>query len=364
MLSDRRLRVVLVGSGWIAQKVHLPLIAAGGAPAILVGVCDAQAHVADAVAAQYGVPGCHTLENALAVDHDVTLVCTPPDDHAGTVEAALNSGRHVICEKPLTRDVDEAHRLIELAHSRGKRLLVCMTNRFRSDTRAMRRAISAGEVGDVRFVRAAWLRRAGVPATVGGRQAGVRWDLGSHLADLALWLTGWGAPSSSVSVEGSACLRGGDATARWQDAESPPNHHVGPDTAVVAFTADNEGCGVIEASWDVGVARDGVEILVAGSTGALRLATVFGFSPDRARMRGGALWVSQNTGTWEDCHVEHEVPYREYETQLLELLDELRRGEAAAQVDEALLGSIALLAGSAHGPGPAGWVASASSSPA
>jgi predicted dehydrogenase len=204
-MSDDDLAALVVSTGWIAQRVHLPWFSSQASRASLVAVCDTNEGKMRSEAARYGVTGYNSLARALRHPHDVTVICTPGRDHARPVADALRSGRHVICEKPLAMDADEAKRLYAVADDRQRQLLVCMTNRFRGDVRAMREHVLSGHIGEVGYVRASWLRHAAIPRTAGGRQPGVLWDLGSHLVDLVLWITRWRPPFTVASIGPWTC---------------------------------------------------------------------------------------------------------------------------------------------------------------
>jgi len=116
-MSDDDLAALVVGTGWIAQRVHLPWLSSQAAQARLVAVCDTDEGKVHSVAARYGVAGYSSLARALRHPHDVTVICTPGRDHARHVADALRSGRHVICEKPLAMHADEARQLYEVVRS-------------------------------------------------------------------------------------------------------------------------------------------------------------------------------------------------------------------------------------------------------
>ena len=73
----------------------------------------------------------HAPEDALAaVDADAVVVITPPDFHAKHCEQAVQAGKHVLVEKPFTKDLSMAHALVEQADARGVRIVVCQDRRF------------------------------------------------------------------------------------------------------------------------------------------------------------------------------------------------------------------------------------------
>jgi predicted dehydrogenase len=92
------------------------------------------------------------LDALLALGVDVVDVCTPPVHHVGPVIEALAAGRHVICEKPLTRTLDEARRVVAAAESAPGLFMVGHVTRFEPDHRAAHDLVASGAIGDVRLL--------------------------------------------------------------------------------------------------------------------------------------------------------------------------------------------------------------------
>lgn len=86
-------------------------------------------------------------------DLDAVIVCTPPDLHAEISIAALESGKHVLCEKPLARTAIEARRMIEAARRSGRILKCGFNHRYHPGVRTVRQWVDAGAVGDILYMR-------------------------------------------------------------------------------------------------------------------------------------------------------------------------------------------------------------------
>src|SRR5262249_37692520 len=98
--GDQAMKVGLIGTGF-GTRVHMPAMRAD--PNIeVVAICSAQRSRAQQAAEEWGVPGVAGDYRELIARDDVEMVdvCTPPDSHAEITVAALEAGKHVLCEKP------------------------------------------------------------------------------------------------------------------------------------------------------------------------------------------------------------------------------------------------------------------------
>lgn len=129
-------------------------------------------------------------------DLDAVLVLTPHALHYEQARAALEAGKHVLCEKPLTVRTDHARHLVELAKSKGLVLLVSYQRHYFPAVAWARERILRGDIGEVKLCAACvaqdWMRRnkgkwRTSPQLSGG---GMLIDSGSHLLDQVLWMTG------------------------------------------------------------------------------------------------------------------------------------------------------------------------------
>jgi len=194
-------RVAVVGAGAIAQVAHLPVLRK--LPGVEVAaISDNDVSKAQALAARFEVKDTFDdIEEVLRYSHaDVVAICTPNHLHEIHAVAALAAGCHVLCERPLALTVAGVERVLRASEKYGKRVMVGMNHRFRSDVQAVRGFLAGGDLGALQAIRSGWytfqpsrqqlgwrLRR----AEAGG---GAFLDLGLQLLDLGLWLAGWPAP--------------------------------------------------------------------------------------------------------------------------------------------------------------------------
>jgi myo-inositol 2-dehydrogenase/D-chiro-inositol 1-dehydrogenase len=158
----------------------------------LAAVCDPVPGVA-AAAAPDGVPADTDLRRTLARDDvEAVVIAAPTPAHEPIVEAALATGRHVLCEKPLTFDPAADARLADEAARGGRVLHVGFLRRHAAPYVEAVRLLHGGAIGEPRLVRAAqWDATPPGPAFLDPAvSGGLEVDCGIHEMDLAAWLLG------------------------------------------------------------------------------------------------------------------------------------------------------------------------------
>ncbi len=169
----------------------------------LAALCGRDAAAATAAAQRLGWRTVETDWKALLTRDDVVLIdiCTPGDTHAEIAIAALDAGKHVLCEKPLANTVDEARAMVaaaERARARGVRSMVGFNYRRVPAVALARQLVEQGRIGQVRHVRGAYLQDWIVDPEfplVWRLQAdragsGALGDIGAHIVDMAQFVTG------------------------------------------------------------------------------------------------------------------------------------------------------------------------------
>ena len=148
MSSPRRVRVGVLGAGAWARSAHLPGFARDSRCEI-VAIADTNRALADEAAAQFGIPLVFDSSEALIAHDRLDLidVCTPSSTHFDLSWAALESGRHVLCEKPVAFDYRETRRAAELARSKRLKTKLGFTFRYAPAVRYMRQLVADGFVG-------------------------------------------------------------------------------------------------------------------------------------------------------------------------------------------------------------------------
>ncbi|MFL6187737.1 MAG: Gfo/Idh/MocA family protein [Actinomycetes bacterium] len=169
----------------------------------MAAICGRDQAAVAAAATRLGWPAWETDWKRLVQRDDVDLVdvCTPGSSHAEISIAALEAGRHVLCEKPLANTVDEARAMAaaaERAATGGVRAMVGFNFRRVPAVALARQLVAAGRLGPIRHVRAAYLASHALDpelplawrhqASEAG--SGALGDLGAHAVDLAQHLAG------------------------------------------------------------------------------------------------------------------------------------------------------------------------------
>lgn len=191
-----RLRIGVIGCGFIANLKHFPSLTTFPERCVITALCDLELDRADKAKADYHLEAAYTTADYHRVvddpDIDVIHVCTPNNSHREITVAALEAGKHVLCEKPMAISGADARAMVDAAQRCGRKLTIGYQNRFRKDARFVRRAIDEGRLGDIYVGRAYAVRRRGVPTWGVFRDkekqgGGPLIDLGGHALDLTLW---------------------------------------------------------------------------------------------------------------------------------------------------------------------------------
>jgi predicted dehydrogenase len=274
------IRVGVIGVGWAGQR-HLE--AYDALPGVqIAAVAGLEEPVRAALAAQYAIE--HQVdrwEDLVELDGlDAVSVAVPTYLHAPIAIAALERGLHVLSEKPMARDEQEARSMVAAARAAGRVLDVGFNHRERGDIQKLKEIIDAGRLGTPYYAKAWWLRRSGIPgrgswftnAELAG--GGPLVDVGVHLLDYSLYLLGnptvTAVSASTYDLLASAGF-GFNAEAGKTSVAGSSGFDV-EDLATVFMRLHDGGTLLVEASWAAHRA-DGDEfgITLYGTTGGAEL---------------------------------------------------------------------------------------------
>ena len=188
------MRVAIIGAGLQARR-RAPAIKKLGDE--LVVVCSAHEETARKFAEEMGCEYSTDWYMVIARrDIDAVIVCTPPSTHAPISIAAMNEGKHVLCEKPLALNPREARAMVELSVKSMRTLKCGFNHRYHPSLAEIKRLISNGDLGEIYYLTATY----GIEARAGYERewkanpeyvsGGELMDHGIHLLDLARWFIG------------------------------------------------------------------------------------------------------------------------------------------------------------------------------
>lgn len=185
------LRLAVLGLGRMG-RFHLAALAGVDSVDVVALGEPAPDALAVAAAMQPGAKPYATVEEALAHPGlEACLIASPTPSHPALVDAALDAGLHVLCEKPLALDPTEAERLGGRAAAAGRVLHVGFWRRFSAPWRTAKAHIDAGDIGSPLLVRLCQWDSSPPPASFcdPAVSGGLAIDCGVHEYDLAEWLT-------------------------------------------------------------------------------------------------------------------------------------------------------------------------------
>ncbi|MEQ4207400.1 Gfo/Idh/MocA family oxidoreductase [Actinopolymorpha sp. B9G3] len=273
----QQVKIGVVGTGGIAG-CHLKAYQ-GNPRAELLAVCDINADRATAVAKHWGADRSYSDPADLFADPDVDAVsiCTWNNTHAELAAAAVEAGKHVLVEKPMTRTYAEAQKLEDVVNAHDRILQVGFVRRHSANCRVLKSFIDAGDLGDIYYAKASCTRRAGNPggwfadkAISGG---GPLIDIGVHVIDLCWYLMGTPRVTSvSANTYEKLGNRSNITTLpRWQVADYDPTKNNVEDMANALIRFDNGASLIMDTSFSLHAPDDSLAVSVYGDKGGADL---------------------------------------------------------------------------------------------
>lgn len=283
------MKIGIIGTGWGA-RVQVPVFRAAGLE--LVGIAGRRPEKTRQQAAELDVHACADWRELLASDADLISIVTPPALHLEMAQAALEAGKHVLCEKPTALDAEQAAAMLAAAQAHPSQLaLIDHELRFLPLVQEARARIAAGELGEIYHLTASiatasrgdlqrpwdwWSDR---------EQGGGTWGaVGSHQLDLIRYLCGEIRTISASlhtfvrqrhSTDGLRPVTSDDYASTRLELESGALAHA-TFSAVAAVAASDT-------------------LIIDGALGALRIQT-------------GRLELARRGGQWQDIPPAATVP--------------------------------------------------------
>jgi predicted dehydrogenase len=275
---SKELRVGVIGLGFAGTTA---LDAFRSIPGVeVVALAGQEAARLQELGSTRGVPDLyHDWEDLVARDDlDIVSIGVPNNLHHPIALAALSSGKHVFCEKPLAPTGALAQEMVDAALQHDRVLEIAFNHRRRADVQFLRRYLDEHDIGRVYHARGSWRRRAGIPGigswftnkTMAG--GGPMIDLGPHVLDIVLFLLGEPRVTrvSAVAYEELGRLgRGGRANTTTTGGTQTFEVE---DFASALLRLDTGGSIHLETSWASYSADDeDISVELLGATGGVRL---------------------------------------------------------------------------------------------
>ncbi|HZZ18449.1 MAG TPA: Gfo/Idh/MocA family oxidoreductase [Opitutaceae bacterium] len=256
MRRKSHFKVAVIGAGAIGQdhvgsfKLH---------PAVqVVAVADVSAERGRETAERFGIPEVFTDYKKLLArtDIDVVSIGVPNYLHATVALDALKAGKHVMLDKPMATNAQDAAKLEAEARKRGLLFMVGQNFRFNADTQTAKQVVASGELGEIYHAKTSWSRRAGIPRIgswftqkrfAGG---GCTYDIGVHALDRCLYLMD---EFEAAAVSGQTYAKFGPrglGNGGWGKSEIDPKATFDVDDLSIALIKLKSGRTVLlETSW-------------------------------------------------------------------------------------------------------------------
>lgn len=212
------IKVGIIGAGMIAHGSHAE--AFGKEPDVeIAAVADVDSARGVEFGEKFSIPRVFTSYEQMLreVDLDAVSVALPVFLHAPATIAALKAGKHVLCEKPMARNLAEAEEMVATASNSKRKLQVYWRYRFSREATKARELIASGRLGEVHYARTVGLRWRGRPGFDANMSRFGKWfgrkneagggtvmDIGGYAIDLVMGLLGFPevASVSGVTFQG------------------------------------------------------------------------------------------------------------------------------------------------------------------
>lgn len=264
-----RIKVGMIGCGKIAQIRHIPEYEANP-NAVIGGFYDINQERAEELAQQYQGRAYDTYEAMLRDDQiDAVSVCVANHAHAQITIAALEAGKHVLCEKPMAINLAECEAMVAAAKENNRYLMIGQNQRLAKAHIKARELIAEGIIGEVLTFRTTfghsgpevWSIDSGKGVWFFDKNKaamGAMADLGIHKTDLIQYLTG------QKIIETQALLT-------TIDKHGDDGELIGvDDNAICIYRLENGALGTMTASWTYYGEEDNTTVIY-GTQGILRL---------------------------------------------------------------------------------------------
>lgn len=333
-----KVKIAVIGCGTIANSAHIPAYMKNPEAEIMY-FCDIIPERAQAAVEQYGC-GKAVVDYRELLDNkevDAVSVCTPNNVHAEIAMAFLRAGKDVLCEKPAARTYAEALKMQECQVETGRILTIGVCNRFNTAVNRIKKAIDAGELGEVYHVYISFRSHRSIPGLGGAfttkaiAGGGALIDWGVHFLDIVMYCCGDPKPRT---VSGQAFCRLGRNIEEYTYVDmwaGPPvkDGIYDVDDSVSAIVRTEGPVITVHGAWAQNIGKDEMYIDFMGDKAGIRLQ--YGGNYTMYSTRDGALLETSPSY----------VSTNHYENEISAFIDLVRKGggDSPASIHKAVITS-------------------------
>lgn len=281
------MKIGIIGAGSISE-FHLNSYD-NNTSTTIYAICDINQKRADEKAERYGANKVYYHYKDLLADDAVEAVsiCTYNNTHAEIAIAALNAGKHVLIEKPVSTTVEEALDIQEAVKRNNRVLQIGYVRRYEANTKVVKKFIDGGELGEIYYAKASYLRAAGHPGGWFGEQAlsggGPMIDLGVHVIDICWYLMG---KPKVKSVSGNTYYKLGnrsniDLSSSHQASGAKESKNTVEDLANALIRFENGATLLIDTSFSLHIEKDITAVNLFGDKGGIELEPRLRFTTEK-----------------------------------------------------------------------------------
>ena len=267
------LKVGVIGGGSISEFHLRPYFENPNVE--IIAICDTNEVRLQGLGKKYLVENLYTEVGELLSNEqiDAVSICTWNNSHADIAIQALQKNKHVLLEKPLSLNLEEAY-AVEAAVKESKKILqVGNVRRFATNVGVLKKFIDAGELGEIYYAKASCLRRLGNPggwfSDISKSGGGPLIDLGTHMIDLCWYLMGKPKP---VSVSGNTYKKLGNRShienlSFYKAADYNAEHNDVEDLANGLIRFENGASLFVDVSFTLHAKQDEISVKLYGENG-------------------------------------------------------------------------------------------------
>lgn len=250
-----KIRVGIVGAGNIARSAHMPVYQERDDVEV-VAIADWNLERAQEAAKKFGIAHAfQNVEELLAnVEVDYIDICVWNRSHAPVAIAAAQAGKHILCEKPMAINLEDALKMKKVVGEAGVQFMLAVPTRYGSEAQLVNQMRKEGKFGEIYYAKTGYIRRRGTPigwfTDTGKSGGGPVIDIGVHCIDRTWYLMGRPRP---VRVSANTANRIGNfktkGVKRWEALDSDVTAFDTEDSAAGAIHFENGAVMLFEVSW-------------------------------------------------------------------------------------------------------------------